>query len=458
MAEHSVDITSVLYDTMAEKWDMIHALLGGTQTMRDARTTYLPIEPAEEVDKYNLRLARSFLFGSYASSVSRIVAKPFSRPVTVTPTFTGKLDRFDEDVDGEGTNLTQFAKQFFEHGVNYGLSHFLIDFPTMPANSTLADEIGVRPVWIHVAPPQLIFWRTEVRNGAIVLTEIRFRETSVTPKNDYGDERVETIRVYRQNDWEIWEKSGSGWVSKLSGVNSLGFIPLVTVYLNKAAFLTASPPLEDLAWLNVRHWQSDSDQTNILRFARCGILHAKGFSEKEAEGINIGPNELIQSVNENSSLVWVEHTGKAIAAGAANIDALEARMELLGQQPFIARSSASTATSKLIDESKIETEVQSWIRALEIALAQGIVITEEWMKIEETQAVVDIFNDFTLSVKATTDVEQLLKTRLAGQITHELFLTEIKRRGLISDSIVIVDQVQAAQEEQNAELRESGIT
>lgn len=437
---------------------MIHALLGGTQAMRDAGEKYLPKEPAEETDKYNLRRDRSFLFGAYASSVKRIVAKPFSRPVDVDPAFTRKLDKFDEDVDGEGTNLTQFAKQFFEHGVNYGLSHFLVDFPIMPQNATLADEIGVRPVWLHVAPPQLIFWKTEIEiSGVHVLSEIRFLETIVESDGEFGDKKTQTIRVIRKNEWELWQLEDGIWVEKTRGENSLGFVPLVTVYLNKNGFLIGSPPLEDLAWLNIRHWQSSSDQTNILRFARCGIMHAKGFVEKEAEGINIGPNELIWSVNENSALVWVEHSGKAIEAGERDIDSLEERMELLGLQPFIARSSASTATSKIIDESKIETEVQSWIRALEIALGQGIAITEAWLKIKESGAVVDVFNDFSLSIKATTDVDQLLKSRLAGEITSELYLSEIKRRGLISDSVVVIDQAQAAQEERNAEL-ESTVT
>lgn len=454
---HKIDTTSVLYDAMAVKWPMIHALLGGTQAMRDAGQTYLPMEPAEEVDKYALRRDRSFLFGAYASSVKRIVAKPFSRPVKVTPDFNGKLDRFDEDVDGEGTNLTQFSKQLFEHGVNYGLSHFLIDFPIMPEEATLADEIGIRPTWHHIAPPQLIFWKVEKDvSGTNILTEIRFRETTLKSKDLYADEEVETIRVFRRTTWELWEKSTS-WELIAQGENSLGFVPLVTVYLNKTGFLTGAPPLEDLAWLNVRHWQSSSDQTNILRFARCGIMHAKGFSDKEAKDINIGPNELVTSIDAKATLGWVEHSGKAIEAGERDLNDTEARMELLGLQPFIARSSASTATSKLIDESKIETEVQSWVRALEIALSQGIAITKEWLKIEKDNEVVDVFNDFSLSIKATTDIDQLLKIRLAKEITSGLFLTEVKRRGLISDSVIIEDEVQATQEDLNAELREPGI-
>jgi len=35
--------------------------------------------------------------------------------------------------------------------------------------------------------------------------------------------------------------------------------------------MQAKPPLLDLAWLNVEHWQSASDQSNILHVARVPI-------------------------------------------------------------------------------------------------------------------------------------------------------------------------------------------
>lgn len=449
-----VDTTSVLYDKMADKWGMIHALLGGTRAMRDAGTLYLPQEPKEEHDKYNLRLNRSFLFGAYPSSVKRIVAKPFSRPVDLTPDFSGKLERFDEDVDGEGTSLTQFSKQLFEDGVNYGLAHFLVDFPIMPRNSRLSDEIGVRPTWIRITPPQLISWNVEVNlSGTHILTEIRFIDTKIVQRDKYKNEEVSTIRVIRPDTWEIWEQVNGTFELIEEGEHSFGSIPLQTVYLNKTGFLTGAPPLEDLAWLNVRHWQSSSDQTNILRFARCGIMHAKGFSPEEVEGINIGPNELISSNSEQAELKWVEHSGKAIQAGERDIEGTEERMELLGLQPFIARSSASTATSKLIDESKIETEVQAWIRAMEQVLEQGIAANERWLDLPISNTEADIFNEFNITIKATADIEQLIKVRLAGELTSETFLTELKRRGLISDSVSVKDEVQAAKKELDAERR-----
>jgi hypothetical protein len=40
----------------------------------------------------------------------------------------------------------------------------------------------------------------------------------------------------------------------------------------RCAFGDGEPPLLDLAYLNVKHWQSQSDQDNILHIARVPIL------------------------------------------------------------------------------------------------------------------------------------------------------------------------------------------
>ncbi len=93
---------------------------------------------------------------------------------------------------------------------------------------------------------------------------------------------------------------------------------------------------------------------------------------------------------------------------------------------------------------------------MEVALEQGIDLAKLWVKQKGTIEV-DIFNEFSIAIKSTADIEQLLKARLAGEITSKTFLKELKRRALLADSVNIEDEVQEAQEELNAKL-ESGIT
>lgn len=438
----NVDNPSTLYNEMALKWPIINALLGGTQAMRDAGEVWLPMEPKEKVDKYDLRLGRSFLFGAYKNTVRRLTAKPFSKALTFDPESSGKMEGFEKDVDQQGTSATQFAKEFFEHCLNYGVSHILVDFPTMADVETHADELGVRPLWTHVKASQLIGWKSvKGKSGGPVLTEIRIKGSEIREKDSFQDERVNVIRVIRRDEWETWVSDGGAFTKESEGKNTIGEISLITCYLDRTGFLTADPPMEDLAWLNVRHWQSSSDQTNILRFARCGILHAKGFRKEEANDIVVGPNALVKSQDINSELLIVEYKGNAIEAGERDIKLLETRMELLGMQPEVARSSMSTATGKMLDENRVETEIQAWIRAIETALENAWSLSERWLGQEPSETSVDIFSDFSLSMKSAQDIAALVQARLAGEISRETFLREMRRRGVLEDSLIIEDEM-----------------
>jgi hypothetical protein len=50
------------------------------------------------------------------------------------------------------------------------------------------------------------------------------------------------------------------------------YIPFVPLYGTRLAFMMGISPLRDVAYLNVKHWQSQSDQDTILHVARVPIL------------------------------------------------------------------------------------------------------------------------------------------------------------------------------------------
>ncbi|HDY86886.1 MAG TPA: hypothetical protein ENH82_02085, partial [bacterium] len=57
-----VMIPSISYERMAEKWDLINDLLGGTKAMQASGEKWLPSEPAESQLAYDARLSRSVLY------------------------------------------------------------------------------------------------------------------------------------------------------------------------------------------------------------------------------------------------------------------------------------------------------------------------------------------------------------------------------------------------------------
>src|SRR3546814_6971269 len=89
----------------------------------------------------------------------------------------------------------------------------------------------------------------------------------------WGERAVEQIRVLEPGRWSLWRRADAvrdrPWRRHAGGETSFGppgfgTLPLVTVYAERTGYLTARPPLLDLAWLNLAHWQSSSDQRHIL--------------------------------------------------------------------------------------------------------------------------------------------------------------------------------------------------
>lgn len=451
------------YDVMMERCQLLTDLMGGTLAMRAAQTTWLPMEPREEPEAYDVRVKRAVLYGALRDTVDKLVAKPFSRPVSLKE---GKLPRelapLMKNVDLMGTDLTSFVRSVFRDSLVYGLSHVLVDFPKVKPE-TLADEDQLRPYFIHVPARNLIGYRTKsTPAGDTVVTEIRIKEQRVEAQEDYTEKVVEYLRLWNSSRWEVWSRdveSENDFTLRDSGENSLGFVPLVTFYAKQTGVLAADPPLEDLAWLNLAHWQSFSDQRNILRFARVGILFLRGISEEEyEEGVTVGPSKLVRTTNSDADMKYVEYTGQAIGAGRQDLQDLEARMQVLGLSPYMETTGGSTATGRALDEARTMTTIQTWIRDLEDFVTSAFKMAGRYYG--ESRVVLDdsvrfeIFKDFGLSMKAADEIRSLILARQAGEISRETFLDGLKRRGLLEDGLVIAEEVARLEKEHEQKMAE----
>lgn len=448
--KESVGTTSVLYDLMAIKWPLIEDLWGGTSTMRAAERLWLPIEPKEEEQMYRNRLSRSILFNAFRATIDRLVSKPFSHAVSISEiSGPDKLLAIENDVDGTGKNLTQFSRELFESGLKYGLSHILVDFTKISDDvETKEDEdfIGTRPFFIHIEPTQLIFWDIQEHPVTKVptLNEIRIRELTVEKVGKFSNKLIETIRVFKEDSWEVWtfDIESKIYEKTDNGTNSLGIVPLVTFYVRRTVALTGTPPFEDLAWLNLAHWQSYSDQRNILRFARTGILFGAGFHDDEFSGVAWGPNTFVKATDNETKLTTVEYKGTGIKAGAEDLKTLEDQMELMGLQPFFERTVNSTATGKMIDESKTVSDIQAWVRSLENTLKNAYNLGSKWLGGEDLEGLqLDVFSDFSISSQGTKDLQSLLQMAKDKVISVRALLTEIKRRGVLSEAFDIDEEL-----------------
>ncbi len=419
---------SAAHTRMAGKWELPRALMGGTATMRMLAYKFLPRHPAESGRHWHARLQRSVLRNFFRRTVLSLTGKVFAKPLVLGDDVPPRLRDLMEDVDLTGRNLHVFARDVFADALVHGLSHILVDYPRIENAGTLADEraLGARPYAVHVRAEQLIGWRLEDSGGRPCLTQLRLRESVTEADGAFGDRQVERVRVLEPGSWTLWQQDEDGsWMVVDNGLTSLDVIPLVTVYTHRCGVLEAEPPLEDLAWLNLEHWQIRSDQRNALNVTSFPILAAAGWNKDDGQ-VEFGPNKFLTTADPQGKFYYVESGGAHLAAGRAELESLEEAMRLFGLQFELA--SAPTATGRIIDAAEGAAPLQAWALGLADAIEEMLMYFARWEGLTDGGSVT-LGSDVVPSDSG--DLDTLVKARAAGDITKVAFIAELRRRGVL---------------------------
>ena len=135
------------------------------------------------------------------------------------------------------------------------------------------------------------------------------------------------------------------------GTTSLDFIPFSVAYSNKVGIYESRPPLEDIAELNIKSYQIQSDYDNQLHISAVPMLAFFGFPAA-AEEVSAGPSEAL-SLPEGSSASYIGPNGNSFNAQKDRIDKLEYQINELGLAAILGQKmSAETAQSQRIQRSQ----------------------------------------------------------------------------------------------------------
>lgn len=439
MTDVSTKTSSVT--AMEPDWELARALLGGTRAMRASGQKHLPKWPNEEDKAYDCRLASAVLFPAYKRTVDTLTGKPFSEPITLGEDVPAKIGEWTADIDLRGRNIDAFAADVMESALGYGICGILVDYPTThdkdgkPLYVTRAAELsaGVRPYFIQIHPWQIIGWRDQYANGIWQLTQLRLMESVDEEDGDFGVKTIAQVRVLTPGAWEVFRQNEKKeWVSHAKGGTSLNIIPYVPVYGQRVEFMVGRPPLIEVANLNVAHWQCASDQQTILHVARVPILAVIGV-DPETFTMTVGASSAVK-IPQGGDMKWVEHTGKAIEAGANELEALEERMRQAGAELLVLRPGKITATQTATENAVGMCALHRIANNLEDALDQALQIMAEWVG-EASGGHVELFKDFGAASLAEASTQILLDSASAGKISDETYFSEMKRRGIVSPNI-----------------------
>lgn len=442
------------YDEHQTDLELVAALHGGTKTMRQAKKKFLPQEDGETPTAYSARLQRSALTNYYRRTLEKLSGQAFEEGITPSEDLPEQVEELLENIDLEGNNIDLFMQKALYQAMHKGVTHIMVEYPKVDG-STVEDhkKAGARPYWVHIDPDNVIGWRFKTVNGVKSLTQLRIKEVVTKDDGLYGTKEEERIRLYEPGKWAIYTKGKDGWEialddagMPLEGATSLDYIPLVTYMIGeKTSEMTAVPCLMDLAELNCLHWQSSSDQRNILHYARLITYFGKMLATDEGGKIVFGANKLIHANNPDADLKIVEHSGAGIEAGRNDLKDLELAMALFGLTMMLPKVSGVTATESSIDKGESDSALMTWVKAMGSCLETLLDYTCKWMRIE-TAGELTPFTDFGDSLSAS-DTTVLIEGYKAGLLPKELVISELKERGVIGQEIDMVEIMRMFEED-----------
>jgi hypothetical protein len=186
--------------------------------------------------------------------------------------------------------------------------------------------------------------------------------------------------------------------------------------------------LLDLAYLNVKHWQSQSDQDTILHVARVPILAITGADENTS--LTLGASTAIR-LPQGADMKFVEHTGHAIAAGEKSLESLQEQMIETGAELLVKRPGKRTATESANDAEANMSELQRIAEGFEDSLDQALQIVADYARLP-SGGNVSLFKDYGAATMTDASATLIMDLALGGLISHETALTEFKRRGVLA--------------------------
>ena len=437
-APDSISTQNFRFGDFMVRLNKCRTLMGGTEAMRLAEEIYLPQFEGENEKNYKFRLSLSFLFNGYRETIRYMTGRVFQKRTRLSENTNPVFFEWAKNIDLLGTDLSDFAKQTLFSGTQSGIEYLLVDAPPAQTGQTRADAMSknIRPYIVHITPENVIdFHETRIQNMN-VLTHFRFKEFIDQPKDEFSIDKIEQIRVFDLIDSNVWSrvfqksKSSGHWEQfGDSVVTGLSEITIEPFYAEKSGYFRGTPPFEDLADLNIAHWQSQSDQRNILHSARVPILFGKGLPET-AE-IKISASSITKSTSPDADIKFVEHSGAAIGAGQADLQHLEDQMRVMGLK-VMQEAVPMTATGEMRGEMRELSRLGSIAESLEMALQKCFIWMGEYGGVE-FDGQVEVHKDFGFGTVNAVALNALISSVKMGKIPTRQFWHELLRMGILSE-------------------------
>ena len=415
-------------------WMLIEDLLGGTYQMRKRHRRYLPQEPRELDESYDNRLARSVCPPFYLRLERMLAGMLTRKPVRLNDT-ADPIREHLFNVDLQGNDLNVWTYETTRKMVRYGHVGVLVDAPT-------TGQSG-RPYWVTYTPRDILGYRTEMINGEVKLTQLRLQEKVSVPDGLYGEKIIDQIRLLTRGGFEIHQKGKNNLFVKVDeGTTSLSEIPFSVAYANRLNLLESRPPMSDIAELNLKAYQIQSDLDNQLHISAVPMLAFYGFPQSSEE-VTAGPGEAI-AFPADGRAEYIEPAGRSYDAQFKRLDVLSNQINELGLAAVLGQKlSAETAEAKRIDRSQGDSTMMVVAQQMQDMIDNCLQFHGQYINADAGSCFVN--RDFLSQRLEPQEIQALLQLYTSGSITQETLLKQLHEGEVLGDEFDVEEEIESTQ-------------
>ena len=423
--------------------------------IRDIKTkTYLTQYDLEEDSKYLERLESATLYNFVKKSVDNLSSVIFRKSLKVD--YKVKNEKFIKNIDGKGSSLNQFSKEIAKESLKDGLVYIWVDSQRVDSAISINNIDSVQPYLKLVKRENVLSKKISFENGIAVLDQIVFQQIITVSKNEdeFETEDKNIYIVLNKFGGEIWAKKEKkeNEYEKIDGwVNELGIVPIIPIYSAKTGFLEADIPLLDLSYMNIKHFNAQSNLDSILRLAAVPvpIIYTDNEYDKEQlkkEGLTIGVNKALSfSDKSKEGFEFVEIQGGSIDKLEANLDKVEESMDKMALS-VLASTSFNTATEAKIADSNSNLFLMDLAISIEDGLNAAFKIMELYLDMK-LDILITINKDFdSLGLDAQT-IDKYIALKREGLISIDTLWDELIKGEILNISDYDVEKQRIRDEE-----------
>ena len=433
---NTVASPNAAFQRMAVFWPLIEDLKEGSYKIKSKHRKYLFPEPRESTESYDARLNRSTVV-PFMQRIEKMLAGMLMRkPVRLDDTSDLVREQLF-DVDLEGNDLNIWLYQTARTVISFGHVGVLVDAPR--------EGSKARPYWVTYKPSDILGWRTEIIDGVRELIQVRLLENVVEPDGKYGEKNITQIRVLERGTYQLHRKSDKTGKYELFEEGEMSLkdkIPFSVAYSNRIGFFESRSPLYDIAELNLKHYQIQSDLDNILHISAVPNLVVYGFPNSDE--ITTGPNEAL-SLPPDSRMEYVSPAADSYNAQFKRLEDIEKQINSLSLAAVLGQKLVGeTAEAKRIDRSQNDSTMMVVAQQMQDLVDNCLKFHSEYLN--ESNAGSSFVNrDFVTARLEPQEIQAYLALFTAGTISQETLLNQLTAGEILGDDFDVEEEIETTQ-------------